>query len=176
MFFLLWHIFHGPMIMFFCGTFTLHMEITLQLRFVFVRHCEIFFITSQLRYLFVRYSYAFLWRWNYDVFWYVRITHGNKVTITLPFCSPLWRIFHYIAITLFIYFNVVSFFDYVRITFYFGTYMLRMEITLQLRFVFVCHCEVFLLRPNYIIYLFDVVTLFDYVRIMLCFGMFQLRT
>ena len=28
------------------------MEITLQLRFVFARHCDVFFITSQLRYLF----------------------------------------------------------------------------------------------------------------------------
>ena len=36
------------------GTFELRMEMTLQLRFVFVRHCNVFFITSQLRYLFVR--------------------------------------------------------------------------------------------------------------------------
>ena len=45
---------------FFYGTFTLHMEITLQLRFVFVRHCDVSFITSQLHYLFVRCSYVFL--------------------------------------------------------------------------------------------------------------------
>ena len=64
----------------FCGTFTLHMKITLQLRFVFVHHCEEFFITSQFRYLFERYSYTF-----YDV----------------------------------------------RITLYFGTFELRMEVTLQ---------------------------------------------
>ena len=38
------------------------MEITLQLRFVFARHCDVFFITSQSRYLFVRCSYVF-----YDV-------------------------------------------------------------------------------------------------------------
>ena len=30
-----------------------------KLRFVFVRHCDVFFITSQLRYLFVRCSYVF---------------------------------------------------------------------------------------------------------------------
>ena len=41
------------------GTFELRMEITLQLRFVFARHCDVFFITSQLRYLFVRCSYVF---------------------------------------------------------------------------------------------------------------------
>ena len=41
------------------GTFELHMEITLQLRFVFACHCDVFFITSQLRYLFVRCSYVF---------------------------------------------------------------------------------------------------------------------
>ena len=38
------------------------MEITLQLRFVFGRHCEVFSITSKLRYLFVSCSYVF-----YDV-------------------------------------------------------------------------------------------------------------
>ena len=38
------------------GTFELHMEETLQLRFVFARHCYLFFITSQLLYLFVRCS------------------------------------------------------------------------------------------------------------------------
>ena len=47
---------------FFCCTFMLGMEITLQLRFVFVRHCEAFFITSQLRHLLVPCSYVF-----YDV-------------------------------------------------------------------------------------------------------------
>ena len=40
-------------------TFELHMEITLQLRFVFACHCDVFFIISQLRYLFVRCSYVF---------------------------------------------------------------------------------------------------------------------
>ena len=38
------------------------MEISLQLRFLFVRHCDVFFITSKLRYLLVRCSYVF-----YDV-------------------------------------------------------------------------------------------------------------
>ena len=61
------------------GTFELRMEITLQLRFVFVRHCNVFFITSQLRYLFVQCKYLFWWRSNYVIFWYVRITYGNYV-------------------------------------------------------------------------------------------------
>ena len=43
---------------FYFGTVELRLEITLQLRFVFVRHCDIFFITSQLRYLFGRCSYV----------------------------------------------------------------------------------------------------------------------
>ena len=41
------------------GTFELRIEITLQLHFVFARHCDVFFITSQLRYLFVHCSYDF---------------------------------------------------------------------------------------------------------------------
>ena len=41
------------------AAFELRMELTLQLRFVFVHHCDVFFIMSQLRYLFVRCSYVF---------------------------------------------------------------------------------------------------------------------
>ena len=52
---------------------------------------------------------------------------------------------------------------------------LRMEITLQLCFVFARHCDVFLLRYNYVIYLFDVVTFFDDVRNRFYFGTFELR-
>ena len=51
---------------------------------------------------------------------------------------------------------------------------LRMEITLQLCFVFARHCDVFLLRYNYVIYFFDAVTFFDNVRITLYFGMPEL--
>ena len=42
----------------------------------------------------------------------------------------------------------------------------------KLRFVFVRHCDVFLLRYNYVFYFFDVVTFFDDVR---NFGTFELR-
>ena len=81
-------------------------------------------------------------------------------------------------------FDVVTFFDNVRITLYFGTFELRLEITSQLRYAFACHCDVILLRHNdlvlfghnYLIYLFVVVTFFDDVRITLYFSTFELRT
>ena len=52
----------------------------------------------------------------------------------------------------------ITFFDDVRITLYFDMFELRMEITLQLCFVFARHYDVFLVRYNYVIYLLDVVT------------------
>ena len=51
-------------------------------------------------------------------------------------------------------------FHYVRITFFCGTFALRMEITLQLCFFFVRHCDMFLLCHSCVIYLFDVLTFF----------------
>ena len=51
--------FDGVRITLYFGTFELRMEITLQLRFAFARHCNVFFITSQLRCLFVRCNYVF---------------------------------------------------------------------------------------------------------------------
>ena len=51
---------------------------------------------------------------------------------------------------------------------------LRMEITLQIGFVFAHHYDVFLLLYNYVIYLFDVVPFSDNVRITLYFGTFKL--
>ena len=38
-------------------------------------------------------------------------------------------------------FNIIMFFDNFRITFYFGTFELRMEIKLQLPYVFARHCD-----------------------------------
>ena len=67
------------------------------------------------------------------------------------------------------------FFDNVRITLYFDTFELRMEIKLQLSFVCARHCDVFLLRHNYVIYLFVAVTFFDDVKITLYFSTFELR-
>ena len=84
------------------GTFQLGMEITLQLRFTFVHQCDVFFYFVKLRYLFVRCSYNFWWRKSYVIFWYFRITYGNDVKITFHVCSPLWRIFYFLTITLFV--------------------------------------------------------------------------
>ena len=92
--------------------------------------------------------------------------------------SLLFLILTYILLRhnyLIYFFDVVTFFYDVRITLYFGTFELCMEIMLQLRFAFVRHCEVtfitsrlqFLLRHIYVIYLFDAVTFFDDVRITL---------
>ena len=63
--------------------------------------------------------------------------------------------------------DVVTFFDNVRTTLYFGTFELRMEITSQLRIVFARHCDVF-----FITYFFG---FFYYVRITLYVSTFELR-
>ena len=63
----------------------------------------------------------------------------------------------------------------VRITSSCGTFALRMELTLNLRFVFVHHCDTFFISPNYVIYSFDVITFFDDARITLYFGTFELH-
>ena len=68
------------------------------------------------------------------------------------------------------------FFDSVTITLYFDMLELRMEITLQLRFVLAGHLTYFLLRHNCVIYLFVVDTFYDDVRITLYFSTFELRT
>ena len=72
-------------------------------------------------------------------------------------------------------FNAVTFFDDVRITLYFDTFELRMEKTLQLRFVFAPHYDVFLLLHNYVIFLFNIVTFFDNARTTFYFGKFELH-
>ena len=107
-------------------------------------------ITLQLRYVFARHG---------DV---ILLHHNNVVLLC-----------HNYVIYLFV---VVTFFENVGITLYFGTFELRMEIMLQLRFVFAHHCDVFSLRYNYVIYLFVVVTFCDDVRNTLNFSKFELRT
>ena len=57
---------------------------------------------------------------------------------------------------------------------FFDMFELRMEITLQLSFIFAHHCHIFLLGYNYVIYLLDVVKFFNNVRITLYFGTFEL--
>ena len=135
-----WHIFHEVRITFFCGTFALRMEITLKLRFVFVRHCHVvsiclryllFFKTLELRFILVHSNYVWKWRDNYVSFLFVVVTYF------LLRCNYVIYLF-----------NVVTFFNDVRNRFYFGTFELRMEITLQLRFVFVRHCNVFFITSQ----------------------------
>ena len=54
------------------GTSELRMEITLQLRFMFVPHCDLSFILLKLRYLFVRCSYVFRFSLQ-RIFYYVTV-------------------------------------------------------------------------------------------------------
>ena len=126
MLFLEWQIFHDVRITFFCGKFLLRMELMLQLRFVFFHHSDVFFIASQLLYLFFRCSCVFWWRKNYVLFWYVRITYGNNVSLLFVIVMHfLLRHNHVIYL-----FDAVSLFDDVRITLHLGTFELRTEIAL----------------------------------------------
>ena len=61
-------------------------------------------------------------------------------------------------------------------TFFCGTFALRVEITLQSRFVFGPIVMYFFLCYNDVIYFLDVVTFFYDVRITLFFGTFELRS
>ena len=95
-----------------------------QLRYLFVR-CSYFFITLELRYILVRSSYVWIWRYNYVSILFIIVTYfslrHNYVTY---------------------FFDLVTFFDDVKVTFYFATFEIPTEITLQLRFVFVRHCDI----------------------------------
>ena len=133
--------------------FELRMKTMLQLRFVFACHCDVFLL-----------------RYNDVIYLFHVVTFFDKVRITLYFSTFELRLeitlqlcyvfschcdvilLHYKHVVLLrhkniIYlFVVVTFFDNVRITFYFGTFELRMEITFQLRFVFLRHCDVFFIK------------------------------
>ena len=108
--------------------------------------------------------------------WYVAL----RMEITYGKCVS----FLFIILTYFLFrhnyviclFDVATIFDDVRITLYFGTFELRMEMTWKLRFVFVRHCDFFLFHYNYVIYLFVVVvTFFDDIRNRYYFATFELR-
>ena len=83
--------------------------------------------------------------------------------------------FYYVTITLFTCSMEFRFLMTLELRYIFDMFELRMEITVQLCFVFARHCYVYLLHNNYVIYLFDVVTFFDNVWITLYFGTFELR-
>ena len=135
--------------------FELRMEITLQLCFVFARHCDVFLL-----------------RYNYVIYLFDVVTFFDNVRITLYFgtfelrleitlqlryvfarhCDVILLRHNDVVLLRHNYviylFDVVTFFDNVRITLYFGTFELRMEITLQLLFAFARHCDVFFITSR----------------------------
>ena len=113
-----------------------------------------FLIILEIRYLHVQLLCMLGPNFWITLLWYVCITHWNDRVIYL--------------------FNVITFFDDVRITLYFDMFGLRMGITLKLRFVFALHCDILSLRHNYVIYLFNVVTFSNNVRITSYFGTLEL--
>ena len=72
----------------------------------------------------------------------IYITCGNNVTIAFCFCSSFLSIFITSQLCYLLVPCGYIFYD-VRTTLYFGMFELRMEVTLQLRFAFVCHRDVF---------------------------------
>ena len=58
--------------------------------------------------------------------------------------TEFWLRYNYVIYL----FNVLSFFENVRIMLYIGTFELRIEITLQLHFVFARHFDVFLIMSQ----------------------------
>ena len=131
------------------------MEITLQLCFVYARHCDVFLLC-----------------YNYVIYLFDVVTFFDNVGIKLYFgtfelCLEIILQLRYVFarhcdvillrhndVTLLrhnyvIYvLNIVTFFDNVRITLYFGTFKLRMEITLQLRSVLIQHCNIFFITSQ----------------------------
>ena len=131
--------------------FEIRMEITLQLSFVYARHCDIFLL---------RYNYVIC---LFDVVTFeLRLEKLYNYVVFARHCDVILLRHNGIVLLRHNYviylFDVVTFFGDVRIALYFSTFELRTEITLQLRFVFARHCDVFLLRHNHVIYLFVVVT------------------
>ena len=90
-----------------------------------------FFKTLELRYILVRSNYVWKWRENYVSCLFVFVTNF------------LFR-YNYVIYL----FDVVTFFDDGRNRHYFGTFELRMEITSQLCFIFVRHCNIFFITSQ----------------------------
>ena len=124
---------------FYFGTFKLGLEITVQLRFVFARHCDgILWCRNDVvlwRHNYIIYLFDVVMFFHNVIFWYVWITYGNNVIITFRFSSPLWRIFllrHNYVIYLFV---VVTFL-----------------MTLEIRYILVCSNYVLKLRFKLVIF------------------------
>ena len=121
--------------------FELRMEITLQLCFVFARHCDVFL----LRYNYVIYLFDVVtFELRLEITLQLRYVFSRHCDVILLRHNDVVLLRHNYVIYLF---NVVTFFD-VRITLYFGTFELRMEIMLQLRLVFARHCDEFFITSQ----------------------------
>ena len=122
------------------------MESTSQLPSVLVCQFTVSFPTSKLCYICFSYNYIFFMTLGLRSFVVRCITCGNNVITYGNYVS-----FLFVIVTYFLFrhnyaiylFDVVTIFDDVRITLYFGTFELRMEMTWKLHFVFVRHCDVF---------------------------------
>ena len=133
--------------MLFFRTFWWHMESTSQLRCVLVFQFTVSFPTLKLYYKCFSYNDIFFMTLRYVPLCYVAlrmeitygITYGNHVSF-LCIIVTYFLFCHNYAIYLF---DVVTFFDDVRITLYIGTFELHMEMMWKLCFVFDRHCDVF---------------------------------
>ena len=118
------------------------MEITLQLCFVFARHCNVFL----LRYNYVIYLFHVVtFELHFQITLQLRYVFACHCDLILLNHNDVVLLPHNYVIYLF---DVVTFFDNVKITLYFGTFEFRMEIMLQLRFVFAHHCDVFFITSQ----------------------------
>ena len=116
--------------------FELHIEVTLQLCFVFARHCDVFL----LRYNYVIHLFDVVtFELRLEIILELRYVFACHCDVILLRHNDVVLLRHNHVIYLF---DVVTFFDNARITLYFGTFELHMEITLKLRFVFARHCDV----------------------------------
>ena len=131
------------------------MEITLQLWFVYARHCDVFLLCyNYVIYLFdvvtffdnVRIKLYFgTFELRLEIILQLRYVFARHCDVILLRHNDLTLLRHnYVIYVL----NIVTFFDNVRITLYFGTFKLRMEITLHLRSVLIRHCNIFFITSQ----------------------------
>ena len=131
------------------------MEITLQLCFVYARHCDVFLLGyNYVIYLFdvvtffdnVRIKLYFgTFELRLEIILQLRYVFARHCDVILLRHNDVTLLRHnYVIYVL----NIVTFFDNVRITLYFGTFKLRMEITLQLRSVLIRHCNIFFITSQ----------------------------
>ena len=110
-------------------------------------------------------------------FLYFLAMYGKYVIITLLLVLSIYCIFSYVRIMLsmLLCFMTLGLRSFVVCCITYGNNVWNN--IWKLRFVFVCHCDVFFFFfcPNYVICLFDVVTFLDDVSITLHFVTFEFR-